>query len=79
MTQCPYLMKGGKKCCNKVNKDQVICDKHKGKYKNQSGGFLYEMVYPMGVSVTAATYALFKLNTVVSRWYNDKHPNKKRR
>ena len=73
MTECPYLTKSGKKCGKKVGKNEVACEKHGGKGKNQKGGFIYDLVYPMGASVGAATYVLYKLNSIASRWYLDKH------
>ena len=73
MSECPYLTKSGKKCGKNVKKNEITCCKHGGKCKNQNGGFLYELVYPMGASVGVATYTLFKLNSIVSRWYIDKN------
>lgn len=80
MTDCPYLKSDGKKCGRKVSKDEILCSNHGGrKGKGQNGGFLFEMVYPMGVSVGVATYTLYKLNNIVGEWYMDKNGRKKLR
>ena len=50
-----------------MHKDIKQHNKHNK--KNQKGGFLYEMIYPLGASVGAATYTLFKLNNIVGDWY----------
>ncbi len=72
MHECPYLRKNGKKCRNKLSDSEVLCSKHGGKGKNQKGGFLYELIYPMGASVGMATLALYKINNLVSDWYIDR-------
>ena len=76
MSECPYLSKNGKKCNKKLKKDEIICQKH-NHVKNQSGGFIYELIYPAGASVSAATFALYKLNNLVNQWYWNKRDNKK--
>lgn len=77
MPGCPYLTSKGKKCGKKVEKNEIVCKKHGGKKdKNQSGGFMTELVYPMGVSVSAATYMLYKINNIVSDWYIKKNKKK---
>lgn len=78
MLECPYLRKNGEKCKNKLSENEVLCSKHGGKCKNQKGGFIYELVYPMGASVGAATFALYKINNLVSDWYLEKRKNKKK-
>lgn len=78
MPECPYLLKNGKKCSNKLKKNQIVCNKHGGNCKNQKGGFLTGLIYPMGVSVGVATFALFKINNIVGDWYVEKKKNKKR-
>lgn len=71
MKECPYLHKNGKKCNNQLTKNQVICDKHTN--KNQKGGFVYELIYPLGASVGAATFGLYRMNNMVNTWYHSKH------
>lgn len=77
MFECAYLRKNGKKCNKKVEEGQIACSRHGGSKNDQSGGFLFEMIYPMGASVGAATFALYKLNNIVSTWYIDKYSIKK--
>lgn len=72
MKECPYLHKNGKKCSNKLIGGAVICDKHN---KNQKGGFIYELVYPLGASVGAATFGLYRMNNMINTWYHSKHNN----
>lgn len=76
MGECSYLKKNGKKCSKKISKNEVCCSYHGGKSKEQSGGFLYEILYPMGASVGAATFALYKINNIVTNWYMDKNEKK---
>ena len=71
MKECPYLLKNGKKCCNKLSNNQIICNKHNN--KEQKGGFIYEMIYPMGASVGAATFGLYRMNNMINTWYHSKH------
>ncbi len=79
MCDCGYLKKDGNKCGNKVEKGEVLCKKHGGRSKkSQSGGFVFELLYPAGASVGAATYTLYKLNNIVSDWYMNKHYNKRK-
>ena len=75
--ECAHLNRNGKKCGKKISETQVLCSKHGGKKKGQKGGFIYELIYPMGASVGAATFALYKLNNIVSDWYLNKKKNKK--
>jgi len=70
MKECPYLHKNGKKCNNKLSGNQIICNKHN---KEQKGGFIYEMIYPMGASVGAATFGLYRMNNMINTWYHSKH------
>lgn len=71
------LKKNGKKCDNHLLSGQVICNKHHS--KNQSGGFLYELIYPLGASVGMATYTLYKVNNIVGDWYMDRHNKKNKK
>jgi hypothetical protein len=66
-SSCSYINKNGKQCGGTITDNGIICNKHTK--KNQKGGFLYEMIYPLGASVGAATYTLFKLNNIVGDWY----------
>ena len=72
MKECPYLLKNGKKCCNQLSKNQIVCNKHLTN-KNQQGGFIYELIYPLGASVGAATFGLYRMNNMVNTWYHSKH------
>jgi len=76
MTDCPYLKKNGKKCGKKLcHKDEIICPSH---HKKQKGGF-YELIYPLGASVGTATFALYKMNNLVSEWYHGRSGNNKKK
>jgi hypothetical protein len=65
MTNCSYINKNGNMCGGHINK------------KTQKGGFIYELIYPLGASVGAATYTLYKLNNIVGDWYMNRNKNKK--
>lgn len=74
MTNCIHLKKNGKLCGKKLScKDHMICPSHN---KNQTGGF-YELVYPLGASIGTATFALYKMNNLISEWYHGRSFNKK--
>jgi hypothetical protein len=76
MTNCPYLKKNGKMCGKKLcHEDEIICPSH---HKNQKGGF-YELIYPLGASVGTATFALYKMNNLVSTWYHGRSGNNKKK
>ena len=76
MTNCLYLKKSGKICGKKLcGGDGVICSSHN---KKQKGGF-YELIYPLGASVGTATFALYKMNNLVSTWYHGRSSNNKKR
>ena len=72
MTNCIYLKRSGKKCGKKLcDGDGLICSSHN---KKQKGGF-YELVYPLGASVGTATFALYKMNNIISEWYHSRSQN----
>jgi hypothetical protein len=74
MPNCIHLKKNGKLCGKKLSgKDEITCASH---YKKQKGGF-YELVYPLGASVGTATFALYKMNNLISEWYHGRTFNKK--
>jgi len=74
MTCCSYLKKTGKLCGKKLCGGSVICDSH---FKIQKGGF-YELIYPLGASVGSATFALYKMNNIISEWYYSRDNKKKK-
>ena len=74
MTNCIHLKKNGKMCGKKLcGGDGMTCSSH---HKKQKGGF-YELVYPLGASVGTATFALYKMNNIISEWYHGRSYNKK--
>lgn len=76
MTNCIHLKKNGKMCGKKLcGGDGLICSSH---HKKQKGGF-YELVYPLGASVGTATFALYKMNNIISEWYHGRTGNNKKR
>ena len=75
MTNCLYLKKSGKMCGKKLCSDEIICSMHN---KKQKGGF-YELVYPLGASVGTATFALYKMNNLISEWYYRRSNNNKKK
>jgi hypothetical protein len=74
MNNCSYINKNGKMCGGHIHENSFVCNKHKK--KTQKGGFIYELIYPLGASVGAATYTLFKLNNIVGDWYMKRNKNK---
>ncbi len=74
MANCPYLKKNGEMCGKKICSDNIICSSHN---KRQKGGF-YELVYPLGASVGTATFALYKMNNIISEWYHGRSYNNKK-
>jgi hypothetical protein len=75
MPNCIHLKKNGKLCGKKLSgKDEITCASH---YKKQKGGF-YELVYPLGASVGTATFALYKMNNLISEWYHGRTINSKK-
>ena len=75
MANCSYINKNGKMCGGNINGNGFVCNKHNK--KPQKGGFIYELIYPLGASVGAATYTLYKLNNIVGDWYMNRNKNKK--
>jgi hypothetical protein len=76
MANCPYLKKNGEMCGKKICRNQIICSSHNR--KKQKGGF-YELVYPLGASVGTATFALYKMNNIISEWYHGRSGNNKKK
>ena len=74
MTNCSYINKNGKMCGGHIHGNGFVCNKHNK--KTQKGGFIYELIYPLGASVGAATYTLYKLNNIVGDWYMNRNKNK---
>lgn len=75
MTNCIHLKKNGKMCGKKLSGgDGLVCSSH---HKKQKGGF-YELVYPLGASVGTATFALYKMNNIISDWYHGRSINNKK-
>jgi hypothetical protein len=73
MTNCIHLKKNGKMCGKKLcGGDGMTCSSH---HKKQKGGF-YELVYPLGASVGTATFALYKMNNIISEWYHGRSYNR---
>ena len=77
MTNCIHLKKNGKMCGKKLcgGGDGMVCSSH---HKKQKGGF-YELVYPLGASVGTATFALYKMNNIISEWYHGRSENNKKK
>ena len=77
MTNCIHLKKNGKMCGKKLcgGGDGMVCSSH---HKKQKGGF-YELVYPLGASVGTATFALYKMNNIISEWYHGRYENNKKK
>jgi hypothetical protein len=76
MANCPYLKKNGEMCGKKICSNQIICSSHNR--RKQKGGF-YELVYPLGASVGTATFALYKMNNIISEWYHGRSGNNKKK
>jgi hypothetical protein len=74
MANCPYLKKNGKMCGKKLCSDDIMCASH----NKQKGGF-YELVYPLGASIGTATFALYKMNNIISEWYHGRSYNNKKK
>lgn len=62
MTGCPFLRKCGKMCNKELNNNEVICSKHHP--KNQAGGSIYHLNYPIGKTIGLATVTLMNLNQI---------------
>jgi len=62
MTGCPFLKKCGKMCKKDLKENEVICSKHF--HKNQTGGSIYNLNYPIGKTIGLATVTLINLNQI---------------
>ena len=59
MSKCSYILDSGKECRKKTHSNLKLCQMHQ---MEQKGGYLSEIIFPMGKSLGYLTFSLFRLN-----------------